>query len=526
MVRMQRLARFRNACSRLHPVLIGVLLAVAYFFVQLAFINEYGVTWDEPLHRNWGKLFALFLKMGDRNLLELMPGRGIYYGPVYYLLNYLLSEWLSAARVLSFVASNHLLNLITASISVACLFVLATFVGGRKLGALSVLSFVLFPPFLAHSHYNPKDIPLLAVLLLTATVFSAGLLSNRRWLIILAAGLFGVSVAFKISALIMALVFFNAYFEWMLQQAHAQGIRPLRFMRRELPTFFLALLAVCVGVVLAWPTAWGDIGLIGRSIAVFLTSEYWQGKVLFFGREYGGGALPWFYTPLEFFMVTPVFEVAAFAVGTVAAVLRIIRNDRRVLFVFLLTWFFFPLVFSLAPGLVRYDGMRQFFFILPAFAILCGLGFLASARFLAERFPLHRWIPFVLGIVVLLSLAAEVAIIHPFEGSYRNVLVRLFIPRDMDQQLQIEYWGATYKQGMDWLTEHAEPNPVICVPTAGILVTWYPWREDFTFECSRRTNYVMFFTRYTEAGKFASLTIPPVYTISRYNSALLKIYKI
>jgi hypothetical protein len=104
-------------------------------------------------------------------------------------------------------------------------------------------------------------------------------------------------------------------------------------------------------------------------------------------------------------------------------------------------------------------------------------------------------------------------------------LLQIAYGKDLDTTFQIEYWGASYKQGIEWLAENAGPNPVICVPTAGILVTWYPWRDDFTFECSDKTDYVMFFTRYSEAKIYRELK-NPVFSIDRMNSTLLLIYKI
>jgi len=491
----------------------------------MSFLNEYGVTWDEPLHRNWGKLFLIFIRTGDRRFLDLMAGHGIYYSPLYFFFNYILSEYLYKSGWLAFVPANHVLNLFTASFAASCLFVLAKKIGGLKTGLMAVLTLIFFPMFLAHSHYNPKDIPLMSAVLLTATVFIYGLYSGRRGQIILAAGLYGVAIALKISALSLAPVFALAYLVWAVKQWRTAAGNPHR-LKRELITVFLSLIAVSAGLYAAWPTAWGAPDLIPNAIRFFLSVQYWPGEVLFFGKEYSGVALPWYYIPLEYLMATPILILLAFGTGCAVAVRKVFHRDRAAVFLFLLLWFWLPILASMKPGLVRYDGMRQFFFCLPALAILGGIGVSGWFEWLDRKFPAKRWLVPVASCLMLGQLLHEVIIIHPFEGSYRNEIVRMFIPRDIDRQLQIEFWGEPYKQGMDWLLANAEPNPFICVPTADVLVTWYPWRPDFSFECSKRTNYVMFITRYSEIHKFDHLPIPPVFTISRYNSALLKIYKI
>ncbi len=515
--------RLRIFFLRHHTVLIAIGLALVFFCVQCAFINDYGVTWDEPLHRNWGKLFAAFLKTGDRRLLELMPGHGVYYGPLYYYVNYLLSEWLYNAHLLFFVASNHILNLLTAGIAVGFVFLLGDRIGGRRIGLLATLFFVFFPPFVAHSHYNPKDIPLMTAVLVSCYMFVCALEKKKRWLFLLTGFLLGVSIAFKISALLMVPVFAFSYGVSIFSAK--KGTMTIPQWKREAITVVLIVLSILLGTYLAWPSAWGEPGLILRSIR-FFQADFWPGQVLYFGTNYSGGALPWYYTPFEYLMVMPLLLTLSLLAGALVLVKALRSGRHSALNIFLLLWIFVPLLVSLKPGLVRYDGMRQFFFCLPAIAVIAAIGFDRFLQWIVSR--IGRAVLSVnlcLGILCL-SLVHEVAILHPFEGSYRNEIVRMFIPANMDRSFQIEYWGATYKQGMDWLRDNAEPDPVICVPTAGILVTWYPWRADFTFECSERSNYVMFFTRYTELQKYDSLTATPLFTLQRMHSDLLKIYAI
>jgi hypothetical protein len=523
---MQRhIARLRKIIAGLHPAVVAVLIGCAYFAVQYAFIGQYGVTWDEPLHRNWGKIFGLFFRTGDRSIFSYLAGNGIYYGPLYPFANFELSAFFVRAYWLPLAQANHVLNLFTASAAVGCLFVLASAVGGRRVGFFSSAALIFFPSFLAHSHYNTTDIPLMTAILVTATFFTVGLLRDRRWMIVLSAGLFGMSVAIKVSALIMAPVFLLTYALWVFDRSRTSQVS-WRTCRIEFLTIVLAIIACGLGLYLAWPTAWGDIGIISRSVRMFLGSDFWSGRVLFFGKEYAAIDLPWFYTAFEYLAALPVLSIVAFCIGGIVVVRSLKHTHRRVSLLFLALWVLFPLFLSMKPGLVRYDGMRQFFFCLPAIAVLCGLGFDAALEFVTRKFSAHLWVPYGALLIILFLLLREVFLIHPFEGSYRNELVRFIFPRDLDHQFQIEYWGPTYKQGMDWLTENAEPNPVICVPVAGILLNWYPGRPDFDFDCSKRTNYVMFFTRYTETGNFSSLPMEPVYVISRYDSALLKIYKV
>lgn len=482
----------------------------------------YGTTWDEPLHRNWGKIFWVSWQTGNRDLLTLMPGNGIYYGPLYYFLNFGLSEFLFKAELLRFFEANHVLNLLTASVAVAYTFLLGRLVGGRRVGLFAVLFLVLFPPFLAHSHYNPKDIPLMTGLVVAAYYFLLGLKRSSRRLLVFSGFLTGASIALKVSALLMAPVFLGAYVVWLIERSQQSSVG--RVFQSDWRLVLLTLLACAAGSYVFWPSAWANPLLIPKSVAFFLQADYWPGKVLFFGTEYGGMDLPWYYTVFEYVAVMPVLFLASLLVGTFVFLKRLPWSERLSDAVLLLLWVFFPLLFSMKPGLVRYDGMRQFFFVLPAMAVIAAFGFHQLLMILQVRAKKKSASTVFIGLV-LFSLISQVLTVHPFEGSYRNEIVRAMIPAEIDQRFQIEYWGASYKQGMDWLTKHADPNPVICVPMGEVLVTWYPWREDFLFECSEKSSYVMFFTRYSEAKQYRELR-DPVFTVRRMNSALLVIYKV
>ncbi len=510
---------------------IALGVAFAYFLLQLSVINDFGVTWDEPLHRNWGKIFYLFWRSGDRHLLELMPGHGMNYGPLYYLVNYLFSEQLYRAHVLSFVASNHLLNLVVAAGAVGLIFLLGERMFHRRVGFLAVLFFVFFPPLIAHAHYNPKDIPVMTGVLMTAYVFVRALGSGSVSLFVLTGLLLGLSIALKMNALLMLPVCAVSYLLWRWERGESI------VQKQSLRTILFVSLAIVFGTIFAWPSAWGDLRLIPQSIHFFLTESFWPGKVLYFGKEYAGADLPWFYSPLEYLMTMPVLMVGFFAVGFwFVARCSFARFDvpthpdslppRASKSVFLLLWIAFPLLVSITPHLVRYDGMRQFFFCLPAIAIVAAVGCDRFLSWISSKTIQPVLVTSVSLLLLLGSLLHEVWIVHPFEGSYRNEVVRFFYPHDLDQVFQIEYWGPSYLQGMEWLVEHAEPNPILCVPTAGILVTWYPWRDDFTVECSALSNYVMFFTRYSEVQQYVFQAMPPVFTIERMGSTLLKMYKV
>jgi hypothetical protein len=497
-------------------LLLPILLGLAFFLLQLTQLSQYGATWDEPLHRNWGHLFDVFLRSGDREVLRLMPGNGIEYGPVYYLLGYWISQWLMNSFALPLFQASHVLNVLTASIAVGWLFAFARSFGGKRIAWFSLLFFVLFPQFIAHAHYNPKDIPLLLAVLIASHVLLKAINESSNKLFILSGLLFGAAVAFKVSALIMGPAVLVAYLVWLFDRKRTGMIS----VKNEASMLLLAIAAFLIGLILLWPTAWGDLLLIPRAIRFFLTSDYWPGTVLFFGKQYGGAELPWYYTVLEYAMAMPVAMIVFLVSGFWFLVRSILRKEPLAIHTFLLLWIAVPILLSMKSGLVRYDGMRQFFFTLPAVAVIAAIGL----NWLFVRLQAAKFSGLAVVLIVMISLIHEVVIVHPFEGVYRNEVVRFLIPERMDRVFNLEYWGATYKQGVDWLNANASQNAVVCVPTADVLLEWYDVRPDLSFGCSGDASYMMFFTRYSKAEDLAITLHEPVFTVERMGAELLRIY--
>lgn len=520
---MKRIQAIVGKIMQARSVWLGpVLFSLVYLAVQLTQLPEYGVTWDEPLHRNWGKIFALFWKTGDRHLLDLMPGHGIDYSPIYFYLNFLTSELFYSRGWLSFVEANHVLTVLVSAVAVGFTYQLGQMIGGRRTGLFAASFLVLFPPFIAHAHYNPKDIPLMTAVLLTAIVFITALKRNSGKFFVMSGFFFGLSLALKINALLMAPVFGLTYIAWLAARTRGKAVPAA--LKREMPVIVITAIACVLSLYLFWPSAWGDWRLIPNAFRFFLGTDFWPGKVLFFGTVYAGAELPYYYIPFEFAVAMPLLMLVASVAGVFAMVRAFLRGEMRKEYMFLLLWIGFPILISMKPGLVRYDTMRQFFFVMPAVAVAAAMGLAQLLDLLKRRSKNPLAVPVFLALVVF-SLGSQLLTMHPFEGSYRNEILQIAFDKNLDESFQIEYWGSVYNQGMDWLAANAEADPVICVPTAGILVTWYPWRDDFTFECSDRTDYVMFFTRYSEAKAYRDLK-DPVFSIERMKSPLLLVYKI
>jgi len=496
------------------PALVATAIGATYLVLQLCCLGAYGATWDEPLHQIWGHAVTTYFTTGDRGPLANLPGYGTYYGPLYYWASSVVTDFARGTLGLAPAAALHVLNVATASVGVALAYLLAFEAAGPRAAALATGFLVLFPPLVAHAHYNPKDVPLMTAVVATMLFAHRALTRGRLRDAVIAGALYGVALTAKLTALFaggaIGLAWAAGYGE-RRRRADAPEVEDLR----PVGAFIGAALAAMYAL---WPTAWEDPLLIPRSVAVFLTAKFFSGTMLYFGTRYGGAALPWHYTPVSLAMVTPVLTLLAFAIGLVLLVRRAARSPTTS--VLLLAWVFVPLAVSMTPGLIRYDGMRQFFFVVPALAVIAGIGADAVLR-RAETRPRAARALLAAG---ALWLGGQVVQVHPFGGSYVNEAVRLAIPSGLERWFILEGWGATYLQGVAWLGEHAEPGAEVCVPIAGALPVWDSPRPDLTFGCGPGARYEMFVTGYDKIAEYDARV--PVFRISRYDSDLLRIYRI
>jgi hypothetical protein len=509
--------REREGCSRsatLAAKAAGIFIVVSA--VHLAMIHRFGASWDEPLHRVWGQVFVNFLGTWDIRVVENMPGSGVYYGPLFHVANYLLSTAIYETGLLPFVAANHVLTILTFALCCSIVFVTGLKLFDNHAAWLSLLFLALMPQLIAHAQYNPKDVPLMTAAALTLlTSYLA--LTRRSALSAMIAGIcFGVALAVKLSAVLLVPAIGACYLAtlWSARQFDA---------RADVKLAGVAGISALVTTYLLWPSLWIDPNIVFRGFSFFGT-PFWRHNVLYFGVEYPSADLPWHYVPFHLVAGLPLPTLGFFIVGIVVGLLGIVRGTHISQYTLLFSWIVFPLLVSLKPGLVRYDGYRQFFFTLPAVAIVSAVGLTAVAAGISQKLSLNRTAAvFILATTSFAWILRDTAQVFPYTGSYFNAIALSVAGQNLEGQLELEVWGVSYKEGVDWLNREAEAGSRICVPIAGSLVGWYPIREDLKFGCETSANYIMYFLRTAYLGSRPLPTVTPIFEVRRYGARLMVI---
>lgn len=445
-------------------------------------LRQYNVTWDEALgDLFFGERYFSYLTSFDPKYLDFQTdvypperqpslfsspfkGRPWEYYPVANTLAAATSELLARQlHLLDVYDGFHAVNLLLAALLVPLLFREVA----RRDGATAALAVVVLlftaPRVVCDLMANIKDFPLLvfftAAVLLFFRAFEAG---SRRGLL-LAAMAVGLALGTKGNAL-----FFPAIpcLLWLLG-----GTPPAwRERRGQLAaTGALAALVALATLFALWPYVWHHPaeGLGKHWTYISLRAGYLDRSEVDSGsvvtRE--ESAAPAIQAVL--YTTPPVFLLAALA-GALLALRQALRTRDRWA-ILLLVW---PLVVFgryLLPGAINFDGVRHFLELFPPLAILAGRAVAALARqvgrWAGEAGALRRALPAAATALLLLPGAAATWRSHPFEIAYWNFFTGGFAGARAKNLPQVgDYWGMSYRLGLDWLAKNAEPNAYVAVP--------------------------------------------------------------
>lgn len=423
--------------------------------------RDYGITWDESVQARYGDLVLEYFASGlrDTSCNEFRNLR--FYAPLADLVGAAAAAWTGGD---AFTVRHFVIALWGLSAVVAVALV-ARRAGGAWAGALAALALVAMPRFYGNSFHNPKDIPFAAAFTWAMVALGAWLGSRhpKRWRALVTGAAFGAALAIRPGAFPLMLALLVAAVAACVAFPPADAERPgdpaLRGRWRRVLRLgtdaVLALVVAWMGMIAPWP--WAHEAVLRnpwramREAANFSMSF----PVLFGGQVHQSDQLPWNYVPTYLLITTPPILLVLAVVGLVVTLVRSRASDgdgRHARWM-AAAWALAPVavVVALRPNL--YDGIRHLLFVLPAIAVLAGVG----AAALADSVPGARAKRFARTAMVLavLSPAWVLYRLHPYQGTYFNVFAGGLA--GAAASYETDYWTSSYKEAVEWV--NARPVP-------------------------------------------------------------------
>lgn len=443
------------------PLVLAALL-VAIGFTQL---DRYNVTWDEALgDLFFGQRYLSYFTSFDSRYLDYEADpypagftpdlrtsefrkRPWEYWPMANMLAAATSRVLAnGLGLVDPFDGYHAFNLFAGAVLLVALYRFVARAESEAAAIVTVALLFLMPRIVADLMANIKDFPEMVFFSLTLLGFFTAYERGSLGGIIASGVIWGFALGTKANAWFIPFV--------VIIFVLARGIAaPWKGREMRLGVAVVAAAAVGIIVMIAsWPWMWPAPFARLRDNLTYVSLRSLEAKPQ--ARINAWEAVV---------LTTPpvILLLAAASIPMIAR--RALKRDPAVLF--LLAWSG-VVAMRISFG-TTFDGVRHFLELFPPIAGIAGIG---AAGF-ASRIASGKVVVATLLAVPILATAYATVASHPFETAYWNGLAgglsgaqRRQIPQACD------YWGASYRLGLEWINANAPRRALLFVPMAGHTV--------------------------------------------------------
>lgn len=549
-------------------VLTSILIGIIYLGIETTGLKYHGPNWDETIHFMRGYGILHFFQTGETNYRDIEE-RKSYYLSDYYSYAYFeqqmsdavdnkqivfaggghppLSDTLAAVSnyilysLLGLLGDTEAFHFYAVFLSASLIAYLFYFVASQYsilAGLITALSFGLYPVFLGESRFNIKDIPEAVFYAFTILFFYKGVTENKcRWIFI-SSIFFSLALGTKLNIVFVPLILIPWFVIFSTPKISRKKLIPY-FKEKKLLLFF-SLFYPLLGIVIfvaSWPLLWPD--LWNRLLTVF----YYYRKIGLGFPDY-----PQFLTFLDFNLyamqwilyTTPPVTLFLFGVGVFYSLTRGWKEKHKASILIFL-WFAIPIIRVTIPNANIYGGIRQIAEYIPAMAILAGIGGAYIVKWLNSNLIKQKKALGLLQALVVLSfipITLKIISLYPNESIYFNELIGGLKGA---QEKNIPGWGnslgSTYRQGVNWINAHAEPNAKLAfVYELRSNIAPFESRNDIELNNQIRSGFLQegeYIIGVTHEGthddlfhrKYLERFLNPVYEVKVDDVAVLKVWK-
>lgn len=430
--------------------IVSFFVASCVSFIIFLTLNDFGITWDEPIYYREADQYIAWLKrpsFADKDKSFQVTSDDMHPPLVKVIAGITHDIFTSRFHIIDNTRGYRISSLFFVFPFIFIFSYIAIGYIGYAFGILMPLMFSFLPHVLFLTPLVTMDYAI-SVLWFIAVITGVKGMKQCGWLIISSACV-GFAMLTKLHGYVLfiplGVVWLATYWKEIV---HSKSRKKLFIA----PLIYIAAISFTVYIVF-WPWLWTAI--VPHLKEYFLLQMTHAGvPVMIFGHTYAHA--PWWYVPIIFFTTTPIFILLFFIFGSGFVLKRGSFRDR----VFLMNALF-PMLFFMLPMVNRYDGIRLF---LPAFPFVCliaGKGMQVAVQFLKKK-----WRIIATGILLgmwVLTVYWSVIRIHPWESSYYNEIVG-GIPGAYKIGFETEFWGNAYLGVLPWMNAH-KANMMCVTPT-------------------------------------------------------------
>jgi hypothetical protein len=421
------LARLRArllACDPYDLAVVALLLTLVV--LVLATYDDYAISNDEAVQQHYGELIIAYYRSGftDRALFHY---ENLYlYGGLFDVLAVLVE------RALPFVEPYVIRHILCALIGIAGIAgtaATARLVAGPRAAAIAAFALAVCGPWYGSMFNHTKDIPF-AVAMIGATYFlirAARDLPSPRWRDVAGFGLLlGAALGMRVLGLLMIGYAGLAILMHISRWRDGPVRDRLSYFAQSVIALAPGFLIGYVIMIAAWP--WSALAPLNPVRGLLDFGQFnMQIETLLAGHVYSMGNVPRWYIPAYLLIKLPLLMLAGAATaliftlwpsGSAARVGK--RRLETALLVFIAV---FPVICEVIDRGPADTGLRHFLFVVPAFAVLAGIGFDWLLSVLSRQRRIYA-AGAAAAIVAALSWDASTLVrLHPYQYLFYNPLV-------------------------------------------------------------------------------------------------------
>ncbi len=448
------------------------LFFLVYFIIGISVYKDYGVSWDEPMHRQIAMVTAkhlasIFLPDYQSKDFTSLPALAEYsakqYGVIFDLPMYVAEVFLGYKSTMPEIYYlRHLGTFLLFYISVVFFFLIViNRFGSWLLGLAGCLFLILSPRIFADSFYG-KDVVFLSLMIISIYFFMRYLASKT----FINSILFSLASALMVDQRITGIYIpFLAVFITIIDIAKTK--HPFHNFFRKIFPLFIYLGSFLIFMVVFWPYLWDD------PVRNFINSFNVMNRfpitydIFYRGIFIKSTQVPWHYIPFWIMITTPLIYIFFFFLGSFWIIKRIIgngirfytNNNERQDFLFLLL-FAMPLIAVIILHSALYDAWRHMYFIYAPFLLIAMTGF-EKVFSIMKKSRTGRELcatAFIAAVIAFNIVTTSYYMIrnHPFQNVYFNILAG----SNTGQLFELDYWGLSFRQGLEYIVKN-DKRPVM-----------------------------------------------------------------
>jgi dolichyl-phosphate-mannose-protein mannosyltransferase len=450
-----------DACDIATVALIAALVAIALFTFR-----DYAISNDEGVQHRYGELIIAYYASGFADHAVFNFQNLYLYGGLFDIMAVSLSHLVPINPY----DLRHILCALIGIGGIGAAAATARLIAGPRAALLAAVGLSVTGAWYGTMFNHTKDIPFAAAMI-GVTLFLiriARALPSPRAGDIAAFGLLaGAALGMRVLGLVLVVYIGFAIVLYLPGPSPGRRAR-WRFAIESSVRLLPALLLAYVIMILAWP--WAALAPLNPVRGLLAFSEYqYPIRTVLAGQVYEMGNTPRLYVPIYILIRLPLVILFGAALAMALALLPRLNAGatpprRRDIALVSLT-VLFPLACQVICHGPAFTGLRHFLFVIPALAVLAGIGLDAVLTALATRGRLVAASGLAVVTACFLWNAVTLVRLHPYEQLFYNSVVGGL--EGASRRYDLDYWFNSMPEALSQLEAYlrrTEPGNAV-LPT-------------------------------------------------------------